>query len=190
MNHSVVVHLDLDTLVLKPMDALFDLMLGLSRNTSQVGIMWNDQPLPTPIDAFFTHDYNLVHPRRKHKPIQGGLLVVRPSLHTYNQFVDILRKGEFQEGHGWGGTVGPFYGSMTIQGLLPYFFEALRLGNAVELNRCIHNQMSDNPRTKDAKPGEEDQGKCRTGQSKCEDCRESEVDDIVSVHYTVCQKPW
>jgi len=32
--------------------------------------------------------------------------------------------------------------------------------------------------------------KCLTGQQKCEDCRDRPLDEIVSLHFTICQKPW
>jgi len=59
VEHPIVVHLDLDTLVIKPMDALFDWMLsesGSSHDTSDVPIMWNDLPKPSRVNAFFTRD--------------------------------------------------------------------------------------------------------------------------------------
>jgi lipopolysaccharide biosynthesis glycosyltransferase len=31
---------------------------------------------------------------------------------------------------------------------------------------------------------------CMTSQEVCEDCRETNIDDIVSIHLTNCQKPW
>ena len=79
---------------------------------------------------------------------------------------------------------------MTIQGLIPYYYEYLHneTGGGVELNRCIYNQMADNPTTK---PTVDDlpQGKCRTAQAVCEDCRARPIEDIVTFHYTICQKP-
>ena len=187
-DHPIAVHLDLDALVLKPMDDLFDLMLNKHRNGTKAGIMWTDQTLPPSIDAFYTKDYNLVQPKRRYKPTQGGFLVVRPSIRIYQEFVDIIREGDFQEGKGWGGQVGPFYGAMTIQGILPYYYEILNKSAGVELNRCLYNQMADNPRIAPRKG--ETAGKCRTKEASCEDCRERPLEDVLSVHFTCCQKPW
>ena len=53
---------------------------------------------------------------RKIFPVQGGFLVVRPDMQVYNELVGLVKKGEFDEHKGWGGVVGKFYGSMTIQG--------------------------------------------------------------------------
>lgn len=187
IQHPLVVHLDLDVLVLKPLDNLFDLMLGKGSDKSD--IMWKDQPLPERIDAAFTRDYNMVPASRKYKPVQGGFLVLRPSMETYKEIVEIIRKGDFVEGKGWGSVMGLFYGSMTFQGLIPYFYDVVKPGYAVELNRCIYNNMCDNPRDKRTVNDVVD-GNCRDGRDDCEDCRSQPIEDIVTTHYTLCQKPW
>jgi len=190
--YPIVVHLDLDTLVLKPLDELFDMMMStgssIQRPTSGA-IMWPDKPLPDRIDAFYTYDYNMVRPKVRYKPIQGGFLVLRPSRQAYDEFKEIVRVGDFRDNGGWGGVVGPFYGSMTYQGLLPYYYDYLHPGTGVELNRCLYNQMCDNPRDK-ATVDDVVHGNCRTGQDDCEDCRSRPLEDVVTTHYTLCQKPW
>ena len=63
------------------------------------------------INAFFTRDYNMNHANMKHAGAQGGFLVLRPSQQVYDEFVSIIRKGDFRQGSGWGGEgFGPFYG--------------------------------------------------------------------------------
>ena len=57
----------------------------------------------------------------------------------------------------------------------------------MELNRCIYNQMRDNPKGKVKKTNEE---RCRDNRDTCEDCRETPVSKIKSAHFTICQKPW
>jgi hypothetical protein len=190
--HPIIVHLDLDVIILKKMDTVFDLMLASpeNRDTSKVPLMWPDRLLPRTINIFWTKDYNVVAPRRRDKPTQGGLLIIRPNRTVYDQFIDIVREGNYQQQTGWGGNrtkVGPFYGGMTIQGLIPYYYEYLHPdheGGGVELNRCIYNQMSDHPSNEN--------GRCRTGQEaeECEDCRKRPLNDIVTAHFTICQKPW
>eukprot|EP00980_Cylindrotheca_fusiformis_P003981 scaffold874_cov126-Cylindrotheca_fusiformis.AAC.14 len=191
-DHPVVVHLDLDVVVLKPMDALFDLMLEESkeeRDTTNVPIMWPDLPLPEKVNAFFTRDYNMVGPGRKYKPVQGGFLVLRPDMKVYDEFVQVIKIGIDKDGAGWGDLVGPFYGFMTFQGLIPYFYDVLHQNEAIELSRCIYNQMADNPkdqRTVNDIP----QGRCKTNEEECEDCRNRPLEDVVTAHFTLCQKPW
>lgn len=172
--HPLVIHLDLDTLVLQPMDPAIELMLNPHKAFQESGdlksiIMWPEKPIPSEIDLLFTKDYNMVGPRRKDKPFQGGFFIIKPSLKTYQEFVDIVREGDFRNnshpsrGSGWGGVVGPFYGAMTIQGLLPWYYEYLHPGRAVELNRCVYNNMADNPTMKEA-VNDITQGRCRTNQ--------------------------
>lgn len=62
VQHPVVVHLDLDVLVLKPLDALFDWMLvdpeelKSDYDTSNVPIMWPEMEKPKRVNAYFTRD--------------------------------------------------------------------------------------------------------------------------------------
>ena len=76
-----------------------------------------------------------------------------------------MRRGDFRDGgaggRGWGGTnAGTYWGGMTIQGLVPYFFEkapddaaargvARARGRA--LDPCAYNNMATNPRTAKAR---------------------------------------
>lgn len=188
--HPVVVHLDLDVLVIRDMDEVFDFMLASpTPRTPLASFQWPNTPIPEQVNAFFTMDYNMVSPHAKYKPVQGGFLVIRPDQTVYEEFRQIVKKGDFRQGHGWGGEVGPFYGSMTFQGLIPYYYNYLHPGQSIELNRCIYNQMCDNPRT-GRTVNDVVSGDCRTGETECEDCRNRSVDDIVTTHYTLCQKPW
>lgn len=194
----IVVHVDVDVLILKPLDPLFDAMLE-TRNSSSShnhplpsieAMRYPIRPVPSKINAFFTRDYNVANPNTKHKPVQGGLLVLRPSKSVYDELVAIIKKGDFREGSGWGGSaVGPFYGAMTIQGLLPYYYNILHPGESVDLNHCVYNQMATTPRVAPDK-SKGAKGTCRTGEDDCEDCRNRPLNDIVSAHFTICQKPW
>jgi hypothetical protein len=185
------VHLDLDVIVLKPLDDLFDMMVsGPNKVTnSKDFVMWPEQDLPEKINAFYTVDYNMVGPRVDYKPVQGGFLVTRPDLDVYEAFRAIVKEGDFRDHSGWGGKVGPFHGSMTFQGIVPYYYNVLHPGQAVELNRCLYNQMSDNPRT-GRTVDDVVSGQCRSNTEQCEDCRSRPLEDVVTTHFTLCQKPW
>ena len=52
----LVVHLDLDVIILKPFDDLSDAMIGDVDSLSKVARMWPDGPIPEQINAFFTRD--------------------------------------------------------------------------------------------------------------------------------------
>jgi len=76
---------------------------------------------------------------------------------------------------------------MTIQGLIPYYYDVLHPGASVNLDYCIYNQMASTPKQG---ASDADGGHCRTGEVECEDCRERPLEDIVTTHFTICQKPW
>ena len=60
----VVVHLDLDCLVLRPLDDIFDLMLDLEFNRSRISLTnLNATQLPDRVDFVFTRDYGMVEVR-------------------------------------------------------------------------------------------------------------------------------
>lgn len=192
IEHPVVIHLDLDVLINKPMDDVLDFMINPERYKnspellSKIPLMWPEKDIPDDISLLFTKDYNVVAPKRHDKPYQGGFFVIKPNLETYDEFLDILRKGDYDVKKGWGNKVGPFYGGMTIQGLLPWYYEYIHPGRSVELNRCRYNNMSDKPylqRDNGTRP-------CRTKEEKCEDCRYTKFDDVFTFHFTICQKPW
>ncbi|KAL7471909.1 hypothetical protein ACHAXS_012214 [Conticribra weissflogii] len=217
--HELAVHLDFDSLLLRPMDDLFDVMLG--EEAMEDG--QDQSPLPVakgphtkvpdfdkPIHAAFTRDYNSVKHPSPQAPVgyQGGFLVVKPSLEVLDRFKSILRRGEFllNPRKGWGGKFGGFYGDMTFQGILPYYYEMVAPEgehNEVELDRCIYNQMADNPRKSThrfpratpldpEKMGFSDTNKCRDGRKDCSDtdCQRVHPKDSVTAHFTFCHKPW
>jgi alpha-N-acetylglucosamine transferase len=62
-DYPLVVHLDLDAIVLKPMDDVFDLMLDPTYNSSHFNnsTMWTDMDTyDGKVDFVFTRDYNMV----------------------------------------------------------------------------------------------------------------------------------
>jgi hypothetical protein len=149
------------------------------------------------ISLLYTLDYNMVGPFRRIKPIQGGFVVLRPSEATYQNLVDIVRVGDYRDNGGWGGKTMKFYGGMTIQGLLPYYWLVLNEHNAhgehqsVELNRCVYNNMASSHR-KGWAEGEVN-GTCyirSPNNDDCEDCRLRSIEQVKTTHFTVCQKPW
>jgi len=216
VEHELAVHLDFDSLLLRPMDDLFDAMLGKGDETIRSKLPLAKLPrtkevdLTRLIDAAFTRDYNSVNHPDLDAPVgyQGGFLVVRPNLEVLERYRTILRRGEFLLGprDGWAGKHGGFYGDVTFQGILPYYYEDVApegLHNEAELDRCIFNQMGDNPRKStykfpratplDAKKmGFSDTKLCRDGRKDCSDtdCQRIHPKDSVTTHFTFCKKPW
>lgn len=217
VDHELAVHLDFDSLLLRPMDDLFDVMLG-KHDEEERRRMLKNAKLPRskevdfskPIDAAFTRDYLSVGTPGPNAPVgyQGGLLVVRPSLKVLDRYRTILKRGEFglAPRDGWGGKHGDFYGDLTFQGILPYYYEDVAPKgehNEVELDRCVYNQMADNPRKSTYKfpratpldaheMGFQDTNICRDGRKDCSDtdCQRTSPAESVSAHFTFCKKPW
>jgi len=159
-----VVHLDMDSIVFENMDELYRMDYEL----------------------IHTHDYNMG--TKPVPPVQGGFLVIRPSMDTFKEFQGIIRKGDYGAA-GWGGThVGKFWGGQTIQGILPYYYYKLHPGRGFEVNRCVYNCMVDNP----YRPYKSETAKkiCLNGEETCDDCRAQNAKDVKSAHFTICQKPW
>ena len=77
---------------------------------------------------------------------------------------------------------------LFLTGLASYYYGHLEPNRAIELNRCYYNTMVDNP----IYHGEKSNfTMCRTLEPnlKCQDCRKTKLEDIYSVHFTVCGKP-
>jgi hypothetical protein len=206
--YPVVVHLDLDCLILQRMDDLFDAMIFPLSDRDERGTkarqripaMWKtSEQLPEVIDAFFTRDYGMVQTPGRRKPhqvgVQGGFIVIRPNQTVFKEYVDIILEGNYTESQGWGEALeyGGYYGARTIQGLASMYYGHLYPNRAVELNRCIYNNMADTPyptiydekNLTHMKPYP-----CLTLQKSCDDCRNTSIQDIVSIHFTNCMKPW
>lgn len=164
-SYDRVIHLDMDSIVYQNMDELYN----------------------QPYELQYTGDYNMA--TRPVPPVQGGFLVIKPSLERFEELRSIIRKGQYSGGSGWESShIGKFWGGATIQGIMPYFYARVHEGDAKELNRCIYNVMVDNP----YRPyrNENDVKKCLNGQPTCEDCRKQSIEKVKSAHFTICQKPW
>lgn len=119
-------------------------------------------------------------------PVQGGLLIIRPSMERFEELRSIIRVGDFggKGRGGWGGSgIGNFWGGQTIQGILAYYYHSVHPGDGHELNRCIYNCMVDNPYRGGTTT-------CLNGQETCEDCRLQHIENVKEAHFTICQKPW
>lgn len=186
LNESVVVHLDTDMLLLQPIDELFDAVLqGPKRNRV---LTESNQPLPSnDIDFLYTRDYMQGPKNTKDTsrwPVQGGLLVMKPSLTKFQSILDVVLAGNFNKS-GWGESqIGVFWGGAQIQGLLSYVY--LNDPSAVELDRCVYNNMADDQVFRRGPY----KGRCITLKPNCSHCELTPFDEIKLVHLTVCSKPW
>lgn len=58
-DHPVVVHLDLDVLILKPLDDLFDAML-YGTGKEKIQVQWPQKPFPNNVNAYLTRDCEFI----------------------------------------------------------------------------------------------------------------------------------
>jgi hypothetical protein len=185
--------MDMDMLVVKPLDDVIDLILYNNphpeqtvhhlqntsghRNNTASGDVW----------LLYVSDYAMAQPYSSVIPSQGGFAIFKPNRTIYREIQQIVLKGEFHDTFGWGNATGVFWGSTTFQGLLPYYFQVLNPGHALELDWRIYNNMN-SPRSDRLKRGEETIEYCFT--PDCQDVRDTPFEDVFSVHFTNCQKPW
>mmetsp|Transcript_24784 Transcript_24784/g.36355 ORF Transcript_24784/g.36355 Transcript_24784/m.36355 type:complete len:508 (-) Transcript_24784:288-1811(-) len=200
--HPLVVHLDIDFMMMNPMDKLFDLML----TETPTDDMWNgvemqfkDGKRPARLEAAITRDYQDIAPGYK-AAFQAGFIVLRPDPSVIKRYTDVVLEGNFVRGNdcsknGWGGLgYGCLTGDMAMQGLGAYYYDEVAPNTSIELNMCRYNFMAgDNlyrPGGKSYMPGRKQYGKCRDNSDSCEDCTQTDLDLVYNVHLTNCRKPW
>eukprot|EP00611_Tribonema_gayanum_P001806 TRINITY_DN1131_c0_g2_i1.p2 TRINITY_DN1131_c0_g2~~TRINITY_DN1131_c0_g2_i1.p2 ORF type:complete len:346 (-),score=88.04 TRINITY_DN1131_c0_g2_i1:484-1521(-) len=138
-----VIHVDIDAMVLQPLDE------------------W----IAKDVDLVYTEDAPMAS-NKHNMPVQGGFLLLRPSLEIFQTLVEIVRKGDFT-GDGWNKSgIGWFWGGDTIQGLLAYYYRAVKPERAFIADPCVVNNML------------------------IDDCRTRDPLETYSYHFTLCQKPW
>jgi len=186
-DEKVVVHLDIDFIFHQPMDDVIDVMMTGDRTHKdripvEGDFVWPDGE----IETMFTRDWPSINAPGRKSGFQAGFWVLKPSQKHFDKLVEIVLEGNYVEGfsreNGWGGLgYGGFVGGMAMQGLLAYYYDQFVPGTWVELNHCRFNHIGVDVRVK---------GKCRNGKEACEQCQSTPVQDIYSVHYTACRKPW
>jgi hypothetical protein len=208
-NHPIVVHWDMDVAVLAPMDDLFDAMIYPKDSIEGIaarGRLERQHPnevLPDSIDAFFTRDITSAQPWEQHQGVQGGFLVVRPSLEVLQQYLNFIRLGNYTpgrgEGSGWNGLgYGGFQGAMAYQGAVAFYYDHFRPNTAVELAVCRWNQVVADVVWRGPRWMKKYHMQCRQypkdgnfeANTNCEDCRITPIDQVKTVHFTACNKPW
>jgi len=101
MDYDKVLVLDADTMVLDPMDELFE------RDEDLVGV----------------YDHGLDCCGSAMPPVQGGFLLFRPSIDDFEAVKGLTKEGDWRGGAGWKGThVGYWYGGVGPDGLLQYYY--------------------------------------------------------------------
>jgi len=199
-DYPIVVHVDIDFAFYKPMDDLFDVMLlpDSSDARSRIPLERVSDEWPTRVDAFMTRDWGQVPPGRT--PLfQAGFIVLRPDVTVHDKLVEIIREGNYTKGYGpdagWGslGKYGIMVGAKAAQGLIAYYYDEFAPNSWMELNQCRFNHMGMDVRYRAPPNFQKNRGRtgdCRNNRVYCEDCMVTDVEQIYSVHYTQCRKPW
>ena len=188
-DYPIVVHLDADTLLNKPMDPLFDAMLqgdDEEKTFGDIAMYPSDRVVRRPIQSYFTRDYPMGTNSMKkpeHHGVQGGFWIVRPNQSAFEEYCHLIREGNFSAGWFDDDTKYPgFYGAAMIQGLVGWFYGHQHPGQAVELDRCLFNNMADDP-------WDEESASCNIPfDPECTDCRQKNFSDVYSFHFTFCCK--
>jgi hypothetical protein len=208
----IVVHMDIDVVMMhqKPMDTLFDVLLYDA--TSVIGQEARLQleverrqspseqvPLPLHPQAAFTMDWGQVVPG--YQPLyQAGFLVARTNPQVFHDIVHLIKtesyvpqsQGVGFKHLGWGGSgVGTYVGAMAMQGIIAYYYKYKAPNTWIELNQCRYNHMGMDTKMR-GEPNfvRKHMGKCRNNSTYCEDCMVTQLQDIYTIHYTQCRKPW
>lgn len=122
-------------------------------------------------EAQYTYDHGLAG-----GCINGGFVMLKPSLEVHDELVEMVRVGDFKPGSAWGGKhIGWCYGGQTYQGLIPYYYQESGKRSKeswTAVDSCIYNNMV---------ASKNDEGRVQ---------EKVPIEEIKTTHFTVCQKPW
>jgi hypothetical protein len=207
-DYPTVVHVEWDTILTKPLDDVLDAFLyhpqsnigrtarervALEQHERRRNILWPDN-----VQAALTLDWPQVMPGRK-PGVRPGLLIVKPNVNVYELIIDVIRQGDYVDGHsrdnGWGGLGhGGYAGALGLSGLLAFVYEALLYDTWVELNQCRYNHVGMDVLYR-APPSFQKShakvGQCRNDGDYCEDCMSTSPSQLHSVRFgEACPRPW
>ena len=193
VDFDIVVHLDIDVLLLKSLDPLIDVALKGSDSHVSIRTIPANDVLPQKVDFMFVREYNTYNPNfptnRFKNGIQGAFFLARPSQERFDDMLRVLHNADFDRVLGWDSLgYGGYWGHAQIQGFLSYFYVvADNLTTAVELDPCRYNTLGHNLRYL-REPNLT--STCRTSEATCEDCSATPWEEIYVAHLSLCKKPW
>jgi hypothetical protein len=208
-DYPIVVHVELDSVLTKPLDDVLDAFLyhphsAIGRTArDRVALEPHKRRLrnvswPDNVQAALTLDWPQVMPGRK-PGVRPGLFIVKPNVHVYELIMDVIRQGDYVDGYsrdnGWGGLGhGGYAGALGLSGLLAYVYEALLYDTWIELNQCRYNHIGMDVLYR-APPSFQKihakVGQCRNDGDYCEDCMSTSPSQLHSVCFgEACPRPW
>jgi hypothetical protein len=184
---SLVLYLDFNTMILQPLDDLFDAFLFPDNTIHFRHGHWSkDKMIPGQVEVMFTRDYPLSNAGTPSHMVglQSGFLLVRPNPTSFDEMLDLVRQGNFHNGW-YDGNVHypPFSGAAQSPGLLAFYYGHYHQDKMIELDPCMHNNYAQNPK--------DPEGKCRFPiNGTCEnDCRTKDISELYSAQFKFCYKP-
>ena len=99
------------------------------------------------VSAFLIRDTVSITPKKPHYRVDPTLLVLKPDPFTFDQLVTILRRCDYRFFLEWydSGEFRNYLGSMTVKGLLAYYYDRISPNTAFDLDRFAYNNMADHP---------------------------------------------
>jgi len=121
-NHELVMLVEPSTMMLQPVDELFDDLI-------------ND---PTTMATYTTEPNG---------DIDLGMVIIRPSLAEFEAIKNIFKTVEFDDTSGWGGTgIGAgSQGGLGSKGLLTYYYTQVATAPSLVADRCIYGNEAFGP---------------------------------------------
>jgi hypothetical protein len=198
--YDAVVLVDYDTLILRPIDEVVDLIMESGVESQDDVVDQGDNNSNDGIDAVFSWEHlpSYVTPDARASVVNLSFFVVRPSKKTFKELVQSYLTSTFSEGRGWGSIGrGPFPGWMTTLGFLTYYYDEVANAAKIEVNRCsfgnsgeeggnLNNSILITNEGKVDCFGGNDVG----GAGSCNDCSKSKFDDVVVADLSYCRAPW
>ena len=123
-DYDRVLVLDADTMLLEPLDDVFE-------DTEDI-------PLSTTID------WEMVENQGRFPPLQTGFLLFNPrhTVQHFEQVKKLIKRGDWSE-EGWENSrIGNHYGGGTTAGILNYFYLQFLPGKAVKLTETVFDYVS------------------------------------------------
>ena len=193
--YDAVVLVDYDTLILRPIDEVIDLIMESGVENQDDVVDQGDHTNDGGIDAVFSWEHipSLVNSNARASVINLSFFALRPSKLTFAQLVRSYLTSAFSEGRGWGSIGrGSFPGWMTTQGFLTYYYDEVANAAKVEVNRCSFGNSGEEGNVNNSilitNEGKVD---CFGGSDgQCKDCSKSNVEDVVVADLSYCRAPW
>lgn len=193
--YDAVVLVDYDTLILRPIDEVIDLIMESGVENQDDVVDQGDRTNDGGIDAVFSWEHipSLVNSNARASVINLSFFALRPSKLTFAQLVRSYLTSAFSEGRGWGSIGrGSFPGWMTTQGFLTYYYDEVANAAKVEVNRCSFGNSGEEGNVNNSilitNEGKVD---CFGGSDgQCKDCSKSNVEDVVVADLSYCRAPW